>query len=180
MNEPISTQSADVATVLSLEPSLKDQTALERIFTGSNWPLCPGLKWKLKGTATVRSALAAIRRTPVPLVLCGCDVQPDAWKEMLEQFPILAEPPFLIVTSRLADERLWVEALNLGAYDVLAKPFDRTEVTRAVNSACLRWQGQHGFGTRATQSNAGVFQPHRSRRRHAVLRAEEGVLNVLP
>lgn len=146
MDEPRSTQSFERATVLSLEPNLKDQMALERIFTGSNWLLCPSLKWKLKGTATVGSALAAIRRTPVPLVLCGCDVQPDAWKEMLEQFPVLAEPPFLIVTSRLADERLWVEALNLGAYDVLAKPFDRTEVMRAVSSACLRWQARHGSG----------------------------------
>lgn len=146
MNQPSSTQSPDGATVLSLEPNLRDQTALKRIFTGSNWPLCPALKCKLKGTATVRSALAAMHRTPVPLVLCGCDREPDAWKKMLEQFPVLAEPPFLVVTSRLADERLWVEALNLGAYDVLAKPFDRTEVMRTVSSACLRWQGQHGSG----------------------------------
>jgi hypothetical protein len=34
------------------------------------------------------------------------------------------------VTSRLADERLWAEALNLGAWDVLAKPFDADEVIR--------------------------------------------------
>ena len=41
----------------------------------------------------------------------------------------------MIVTSRLADERLWAEALNLGAYDVLAKPFDRTEAMRVVAAA---------------------------------------------
>jgi CheY-like chemotaxis protein len=39
------------------------------------------------------------------------------------------DPPMLIVTSRLADDYLWAEALNLGAYDVLAKPFDASEVS---------------------------------------------------
>ena len=57
----------------------------------------------------------------------------------------LPDPPFLIVASRLADERLWAEALNLGAYDVLAKPFDSTEVTRIVGMAWLRWKDRHAI-----------------------------------
>ena len=36
-------------------------------------------------------------------------------------------------------ERLWAEALNLGAYDVLAKPYDPTEVVRSVSLAWLQW-----------------------------------------
>jgi DNA-binding response OmpR family regulator len=52
---------------------------------------------------------------------------------------ILPDPPPLIVTSRLADERLWVEALNLGAFDVLAKPFDSTEAMRVVGAAWRAW-----------------------------------------
>ena len=31
--------------------------------------------------------------------------------------------PLVIVASHLADDQLWAEALNLGAHDVLAKPF---------------------------------------------------------
>jgi hypothetical protein len=30
---------------------------------------------------------------------------------------------------------LWAEVLNCGGYDVLAQPFDRTEVERVVTSA---------------------------------------------
>jgi DNA-binding NtrC family response regulator len=45
----------------------------------------------------------------------------------------------LIVTSRLADDRLWAEALNLGAYDVIAKPFDASEVVRIAGLACAHW-----------------------------------------
>jgi len=47
----------------------------------------------------------------------------------------LPDPPLLIVASRLADEYLWAEALNPGAYDVLAKPFDAEEVIRVLRSA---------------------------------------------
>ena len=51
---------------------------------------------------------------------------------MLEVVTILSDPPSLIATLRLADERLWAEALNLGAFDVLAKPFDSTEAMRLL------------------------------------------------
>ena|ERR1035441_5587617 len=55
---------------------------------------------------------------------------PGSWTQLLDEIRLLSIPPFLIVTSRVADDYLWAEALNLGAYDVLAKPLDRTEVTR--------------------------------------------------
>lgn len=50
---------------------------------------------------------------------------------------LLPEPPCFIVTSELADEYLWAEALNLGAYDVLIKPFDPIELIRSLS---LAWQ----------------------------------------
>jgi DNA-binding NtrC family response regulator len=43
----------------------------------------------------------------------------------------------------LADEHLWAEALNLGAYDVLAKPFDPTEVVRTLSQAWLHRASRH-------------------------------------
>jgi DNA-binding response OmpR family regulator len=73
---------------------------------------------------------------------------------MLDHAGCLPNPPLLIVTSRLADERLWAEALNLGAYDVLAKPFDKREVIRTVTAAWLHWANRSSAwaqqGTRAT------------------------------
>jgi DNA-binding response OmpR family regulator len=62
---------------------------------------------------------------------------------MLGEIMRLPEPPFLIVTSRLADERLWAEVLNLGAYDVLAKPFESKEVVRIVSLAWLHWKDRY-------------------------------------
>ena len=67
----------------------------------------------------------------------------------------LPNAPSLIVASRLADDRLWGEALNLGAWDVLAKPFDPTEVIRSLHSAWRRWHDQiHMRATGATMMEA--------------------------
>lgn len=41
----------------------------------------------------------------------------------------------LLVASRHATDTLWAEVLNLGGFDVLALPFDRDELERAVLSA---------------------------------------------
>jgi DNA-binding response OmpR family regulator len=71
------------------------------------------------------------------------DLTPGSWTAILENVLLLPDPPFLIVTSRLADEYLWAEALNLGAYDVLAKPFDASEVMRVLGSAWRHWTDRH-------------------------------------
>ena len=62
---------------------------------------------------------------------------------MLRAIRRFQDSPEVIVTSRLADDRLWAEALNLGAYDVLTKPFDRHEVLRSVSFAWLNWHDKH-------------------------------------
>jgi DNA-binding response OmpR family regulator len=80
------------------------------------------------------------------VVVCERDLPPGSWKDVLEQVTILSDPPSLIVTSRLADERLWAEALNLGAYDVLAKP-----LTERKRCGSLVQRGEHGAGRCGSQ-----------------------------
>ncbi len=41
---------------------------------------------------------------------------------MLAELALPAHPPFLNVSSRLADDFLWAEVLNQGANDIVAKP----------------------------------------------------------
>ena len=57
------------------------------------------------------------------------------WKQALADLRRMTQPPQLIVTSRLADDSLWAEVLNVGGYDVLAEPFDANEVERVIASA---------------------------------------------
>ena len=124
---------------LSVFPKQEDHAALRSIFRSSEWPLCPGFKWALKTSKNVDEALPILRKGRISVVLCDRDLQPGTWKDLVEAVAVLPDPPYLIVTSRHADERLWVEALNLGAYDVLPMPFHAAEVTRAVGMAWLRW-----------------------------------------
>lgn len=130
-------------TVLVVDPSQEEHASLVEIFGSSPWGLCPEPAWQLKTSRNLQSAWRILCAGPVPIVLCEYNLGPATWRELLEQAANLDQPPFLIVTSRLADERLWAEALNLGAYDVLAKPFDRTEVMRVVSMAWLHWRERY-------------------------------------
>jgi DNA-binding response OmpR family regulator len=126
-------------TVLSVSPTRDDHTWLRQIFSKSGWARYTLSKWSLATCRTLESAVAILQRTHIPIVLCEADLLRGTWREMLEESRNLSNPPLLIVTSRLADEYLWAEALNLGAYDVLAKPFDENEVVRILSLAWLHW-----------------------------------------
>lgn len=115
--------------MLSVSPVLGDQDALDQL-------LHPP-RWTIYRAQTLKSAVAILKQKRPPLVLCERDLGPETWREMLEEMTLVIDPPLLIVTSRFADEHLWAEALNLGAYDVLAKPFDAMELTRTLTSAWL-------------------------------------------
>ncbi len=124
-------------TVLSVGPLEEDHSVLSRIITSAQWPLCPASEWKLQTCSTLDSAISFLKNQRVPLVICQDDLGAASWRDFWAEAATLPEAPSLIVTSRLADEYLWAEALNLGAYDVLAKPFQGEEVVRALSQAWL-------------------------------------------
>ena len=137
-NQPTpETNPTKTMTVLSVSPLAEDYFSLQAIFSHS--------KRALYRAATLTSALGILRRWEIGVVICERNLSPGTWIDLLKELrPLPAAPP-LIVTSRLADEKLWAEALNLGAYDVLAKPFEIRELVRSVNSAWLHWY--HQFAT---------------------------------
>ena len=143
--EPLGRENA-FKVVLSISPDNEDRATLKGILESD---------WTVIASATVASALAVLRETPIPIVICDCDVSSGRWGEMLDHLSLLPDPPLLIVTSRLADERLWAEALNLGAWDVLAKPFDANEVMRIAGIARQHWQDRHGVRTEPRKSASG-------------------------
>jgi hypothetical protein len=103
------------ATVLSVSTTNEDCESLERIFHEPGWSMYQNPEWTLLSSATLISVLSLLREVPIPIILCDSDTSPTTWREMLEFISLLIDPPLLIVTSRLADDRLWAEAVNLGA-----------------------------------------------------------------
>jgi DNA-binding response OmpR family regulator len=147
--EPVS------ANVLSVSPVDEDHYALERIFYDVAGSATAERPWALSRTRTLASARTALWQGEYAVVMCERDLDPGSWQDLLESVQRLSNPPYLIVTSRHADDYLWAEALNLGAHDVLAKPFDTAEVIRVVNLACGRWQRQrHHAGQSITVKTA--------------------------
>src|ERR1035437_6736622 len=120
--------------VLSVSPLDEDHSSLQAVIGHSTW--------RIFTAHDLLSTLALLRQHEVSVVLCERELLPGTWIDVLEHIKALPQAPSLIVTSRLADDYLWAEALNLGAWDVLAKPFDRTEVIRSVKSAWQHWRDQ--------------------------------------
>jgi DNA-binding NtrC family response regulator len=123
--------------VLAVLPDSTDRASLQEIFRHSNW--------SLELVNNYEDAERALATRRFGIVITDADLGADRdWKYILDATLAMAVPVPVIVTDRLADERLWAEVLNLRAYDVLLKPFDSTEVYRIVSSAwlycCNQWR----------------------------------------
>jgi DNA-binding NarL/FixJ family response regulator len=97
--------------------------------------MAEGFGWDLFESASCAEGMALLRRERIPVVICEQDLPDGNWRSLLEEITKLAYQPNLIVASRLADDRLWAEVLNLGAYDLLVLPYDDEEVHRVVSLA---------------------------------------------
>lgn len=92
-------------------------------------------------------ALALVRRFQPMVVICDEYLPDGDWRDLLHDLQQEERMPAFIVSSRLADERLWAEVLNLGGYDLLATPFAASEVSRVVSMAVQRERTDSGLLT---------------------------------
>jgi DNA-binding response OmpR family regulator len=93
---------------------------------------------RLHGASGRREAMSSVRRFHPRVVVCDQTFADGDWRELLSDLQAEQQMPPLIVSSRLADDRLWAEVLNLGGYDLLTKPFVAAEVSRVVKLAAHR------------------------------------------
>jgi DNA-binding response OmpR family regulator len=109
-----------------------DHASLRKIFGNS--------PWELHGASTGSDFLGMLSSRnyyDILAVICEPNLPDGDWKSLLKEMNRIPAPPSLIVTSRVADQRLWAEVLNLGAYDLLlATPFEAEEVLRVIGGAC--------------------------------------------
>jgi len=131
--------------VLSLSQSENDHALLRQTFRESSLTLYPNCRLSLQPSPTPASALATLRTRRIPIVLCDYDADPAACREIMRACTLLPAPPCVIATSRLACDRLWVELLGEGAFDLLSKPYHPSDVMRVLHSAWVRWQNRYGL-----------------------------------
>jgi len=121
----------DALTVLVISSSEEDFSILTQMLGWS--------PFNLSRVRTFQEARTVLLQNLVPVVIADSGMADGCWKDVLCAVESSQHPPRLVVASHLADPRLWAEVLNLGGYDVLSKPFDATEVNRAVDSALRNW-----------------------------------------
>ena len=122
-----------VPALLAVPACAEERDFLHNLFGASGW--------EIHLAQTFQEVRAAVRKKGVGVLLSESQFSDGhCWKDLLFEIRRLESPPMLIVTDRLADERLWAEVLNLGGYDLLLKPFDPEEVLRVVSSAWMSWK----------------------------------------
>ncbi len=132
-------------TVLEVSSDESDHSALAEIFSHSNW--------KLHVSRSCAEAVSFLAKKPIPVVVCERELPDGTWKDIQDRLGRAANPPALIVSCRLADDRLWAEVLERGGFNVLSKPFRKSEVFRDVSLAWLDWK------SRVERMHAGPAHP---------------------
>ena len=122
------------ANVLAVNLSWEDHEFLRGIFQTAGW--------HLQRAPTIETVLQFMERAVLPVLICEVQLPDGLWSALLRRAERFPRPPRLVVASRLADERLWAEVLNLGGFDVLSTPFEASEVRHVVAHAWESWHGQ--------------------------------------
>jgi two-component system response regulator PilR (NtrC family) len=87
---------------------------------------------------SLQQARAKLRESDYDVILTEASLPDANWLDVLHLTRESPREVEVIVTDAQADARFWAEALNLGAYDLLAQPFYEPEVRRILYNACSR------------------------------------------
>ena len=119
-------------TVLAISPEADDHSSVAQ--------LCSHSGWRFLSAQSGRQALNTIRSNRVAVAICERDLPDGNWRVVFDELERFPTAPLVIVVSRLADDALWAEVLNVGGYDVLLKPFEPKELIWSVTSAYRHWE----------------------------------------
>ena len=87
---------------------------------------------------SLQQARIMLQRKEYDVILTEAELPDGKWLDVVNLARDVPHRVEVIVTDPQADARFWAEALNLGAYDLLAQPFYEPEVRRILYNACSR------------------------------------------
>ena len=92
----------------------------------------------LEHVGSVEQARAKLRENDYSVLFTEAALPDGRWLDILHLARACPRELEVIVTDPHADARFWTEALNMGAYDLVAQPFYEPEVRRILYNACTR------------------------------------------
>ena len=96
------------------------------------------LPLKLDHVPSLDRARTRLQRQTYNVILTEAALPDGGWQDVLDLARSHPRRTEVIVTDPQADARFWAEALNVGAYDLLAQPFYEPEVRRILFNVCTR------------------------------------------
>lgn len=130
--------------ILSISPVAEDHHALRSILDSA--------VARVEEADGCEMALVILSASPVSVIITNDRLHDGDWERMLRHAHAQPSPPHVIVASRHADDQLWAKVLNLGAYDLLVKPFDPVEVRRVLSHVCPA-QARRAVGVGAVEKS---------------------------
>ena len=94
----------------------------------------------------LQQARANLEQKDYDVILTEAALPDGQWLDVLHLARECPREVSVIVTDPQADAHFWAEALNLGAYDLLAQPFYEPEVRRILYNACSGPTFQYAAG----------------------------------
>ncbi len=114
--------------LLSANPEVR--ITFRRIFDDSGWSI-------RESKAIVRLA-DAIDSAWMGVLLTDYTLPDGNWRTAMAVAKKVAFACETVVTSRIADERMWAEVLNLGAFDLIPQPIDPADALGLCTGAWRR------------------------------------------
>ena len=91
--------------------------------------------WKTICAPTASECKGVFHNHNIHVVFCERGLSDGTYRDLLAMARSQGRSVCLVVTSRLADWDEYLEALNDGAFDLIASPSETTDVVRVLNQA---------------------------------------------
>jgi DNA-binding NtrC family response regulator len=133
MTEPAASTQKRKLEVLTINSDKKDCEALRSIMVGHT-------NWIFHCVPSLSKAMQFLEKNLVPVIVCSKELPGGGtWKDVLAAVRRFPNPPDVLVYTAQVDDRLWLEVLSSGGYDLLQVPFNRDEVLRLISLASRKW-----------------------------------------
>ncbi len=116
-------------TCVYLTSSIREAERVSRILKPANI--------LLYHAASLDEAEMRLRRAKVRVLLTNSSFRGGNWKDALETASHIRRAVAVVVAAKSADEQLWIAVLELGAYDLVQKPFEPDDLRRILETASV-------------------------------------------
>jgi DNA-binding NtrC family response regulator len=121
-----------VTDLLLISPGESDRLLLQKAV--------PATQWHLTHVHTCEEALAVMASVLVPVVICDEKAAAGDWRQAVKCVITSPHPAPILLASDAYDWRVWVDLIEHGGFDVVAKPFDGVDVQGKLQRAFKHWK----------------------------------------